>query len=388
MSVILSSTTDGPEEVKRALEAAGQTVESMDVFSNESSTEEKPDPSAPAESPASEAGKPGEGKTADESETPEDSTEEATEDEETEDGVEDTKPQDAGKKRGGAEKKIDRLTREKAKLAEERAERDGRIAELQRQVETLSKQKEPEPDKPEAAAEPEKKAPESKSRPQLADFESHEEWMEKLLEWKDEQHELKLNSELGKLRSELAAKDQKQTEQSAAQARMGEWFEHVAEVKAERYSDWDEVATKGKDVLFSPAMQEVMFDSEFGPDMLYFLTSNPEITKKIFDQTSYDGKATDAQVLKANRLAGVEMSRVEAIVRAKISEVDSKPDSEKPEEKPAASSTPKPKITTAPAPIKPNKGAVIGTKATPYESKMSYKEYQDWYRETHPRRTA
>lgn len=403
MSVTISSTTDSPEEITRALEAAGQTVESVETIDNEPvkpadkpKTEDKP---APAEKPASkEAGKPGEGTTADESET----SEEAEETEEQE-----AKP----KKGGGAEKKIDRLTREKAELAESNAKGEGRIEELTRQIAELrdllpkpgdeGKKPAAEEKKPEDA-----KPAEAKPKPVLEDFDSHELWLDALTDWKIEQREAKeaskvnkLEEELAKLRGDLTASEQKSAAQVEHEARLVAFQERNAEtVKA--YGDWDAVMAKPetKDVKVSELLTDLIWDHDGGADVLRYLVDHPDEAAAVFKLTTVAKDATPKDQTRAVQLAGIEFSRIRSVaVAARTAKTEAQAaedageapagDKKPGDKKPAEVTPPKPKqqASKAPPPIKPNSGTAPPSAATPYEkTDMSHKEYIEWHRRTHP----
>ncbi len=397
MAVTISSTTDSPEEVTRALEAAGQTVESVETISNEPEKKvetppktEVKDKSAPAEHPSPEGdGKPGEGKTADDSETPEET-------EETEEQVE-------VKKGRGAAKKIDSLTKEKATLAQEKAERDGQIKELKSQIDELRSilpKPGDEPKKPaeEKVVEPEKPV-EAKPKPKLEDFESHEDWLDALTDWKIEQKPAKpndevkkLTEELAKLKTELADKEQKNAALSEGEQRMAAFHDRNSEV-IKGYEKWDEVSKSPDTVAISEAMQDLILDLDGGADVVYYLATHPDEAKKVLAVTSIGKDTKPREATRAIQMAGIEYSRIHSLAvaertaktEAQIAEDAGEAPAAEPA-KPATTPKPKPAVSKAPPPIKPNKGAAAPSAETPYEKPegMPHKEYLEWHRRTFP----
>jgi len=375
MPVILSSTTDSPEEVQRAVEASGQVLDSLDVLTNEpAKPEEEPakpkEPAAPAADAQVEA-EAGEGKTAAES---------GTEEEEAQEEPPSGKAKPGPKPGAAVQKRIDELTRE-------RYERDGRIAELQRRIDDLSKPKEAEPKPAEAKPEPGKPAEPAKPKPVVGDYPDYEAFVEALTDWKAEQRESKLQAQFDAKLAEAIGKAGKESRaELEADAAAEDWNGRIEQAKA-RYDDWDQVAAAGKDVLISAAISDALFEDEQGPDVLYYLTAHPEEAKKVFEATNYDpAKTPPGQVLSRNRAAGREFARIKDLV-SKLP----KPEADKPAApKPAAAppeSKPKPKAASAaPAPISPVKPGAPEGGIDPYNhpEQMTTAQYIEW-RRTHPR---
>ena len=123
--------------------------------------------------------------------------------------------------------------------------------------------------KPAAQAEPEKAKTEVKQavatppgKPLLANFETYEDFVEALADWKAEQRET--------TKKQAEATKQHQTE----------WQKKVEAAKA-RYDDWADVVDGAEDVPVTPHMQQTIFEMERGPDVVHFLASNPDEAKRI-----------------------------------------------------------------------------------------------------------
>lgn len=188
--------------------------------------EEKPS-EAPAEQP--------EAKTEPESET---GNEEQEHDEEGE----------QPKKKGGFQRRIDKLTRERAEMA-------ARIAELEAKAGG---------EKPAAAA------PQPQGKPSVENFDTYDAYVEALADWKFEQR---------------AAADRQREEEAKTQAQQKDkltaWGEKV-KAAAGKYDDFEEVAYNPA-VSITPAMQEAILDSPVGPDLAYWLGSHPQEAARISD---------------------------------------------------------------------------------------------------------
>lgn len=332
-SLIATSTTDTPEQVRAAMEAHGYSPEPESpggaaVEGAPKQPPESPEAAEPAEEGKS-AAAPG---AAEEIQEPEEPEEPGT-----------GKP----KGKGGFQKRIDKLTREKreAEAKADRLERD--LAEK-----TAAKPAEPaEPGKP--AAEPEVKPPEAKPKPKLEDFETYEDFVEALTDWKSDQ-------KLDALRSELKAEKEAQAAAAARQPLIDAWAEKL-DAARERHPDYDEVTgtAEAEKLELTPAMHQAIFESELGPDICYQLGKNPEEFRRIA------GLAPVASIR--------EIGRIEAAIEAESGNRPEKkpaktPDTKSPETKPA-------KPAALPAPITPVKGAAAAEKDP---RTMTTEEYFAW----------
>lgn len=204
------------------------------------------------------------------------------------------------KAKGGIHARIDRLTKMNAALTEQ--------LEAARKATPKAEEKEV--------------VPEAKGKPKQADFANNDEWIEALVDWKAEQKII----------------ESKQSEARAAEAaQQKETFDAYNRAVAESKSlheDFDEVV--GQDITIPQGVQLAIVEMENGPEVAYFLGSNPELCQEL-----------------------MKMSRFKAIAEAwKISEKlgasESDEEEEVEEEKPApkAKAEEKP-ARKAPEPIKP-----------------------------------
>jgi hypothetical protein len=302
--VTIESTTDSKEAVDSAL---GKKVE-------------KPAPEKVAESAA--AKKPA--KTLEASEAQE--KEESHESEETDAHAEDSEESDETleaapkKKKGGFQKRIDKLSK--------RAQEAEREKEYWKQ-EAL-KGKAP----GEQKVEPKKEADTSK-KPKAEDFEKHEEFIEAMADWKAEQ--------------KLADREAKQREaqvKSEGQKKRDEHFKRYEEFKA-KHEDFEETLEDIKGIQVSMTVNNAIIESEFGPALMYEFAKNPDELKRI--------SALDP--IAAAKAIGKIEARIE------------KDSSLEKEEKVEA----KPETTKAPKPIKP-----VGGKASVIKTIRDDLPYDEW----------
>ena len=354
MDITTTSTTDSPSEVQAALESIGQEVQSLDVRSNEPEIVSEPSSDAPAAETA-------ESKTAVESETPEE--------------VQESEAEPEPVKEKGVQKRIDKLTRE-------RYERDGRIASQTEQILKLEKQLaeagkaapapvvEPDEDEPEVVAH----SPIVGEEPQQSDFDDYAEFTKAQIKWENSQTETKLLARIDELQAKIETKTAETAAKAAVEALADEWGKRCQAVSSE-YPDWDEKGKAASALPFNSVVSDVLFESEVGPHVLYYLASNPDVAQKLYDLTNYGDKASATEILKANRVAGKEVARIESLIAKQKAAPESEAD--------PAPAKPKP-VTSAPAPIRAPKGAAAPGGKSPYDGTMSTAEYQTW-RESHPR---
>jgi hypothetical protein len=370
MSVILTSTTDTPEQVQQALEAAGNKIESIETTNEPEKKEtEKKDPPADPKAEAQVAAAAPKDKTAGASGAPEEDTQEP-----------DKKPS------AKMQKRFDELTKEKHDALRETAIRDGRIQELERQ---LADKKPPET-KP--AEKVEEKQAEPKAKPVVADFENYDDFVEALSDWKADQREAKLQAgfdkKLAETEAKLKAKVDEAEAKNGAEAVAQEWAARVEEAKAE-LPDWDEVVAGAADVMISAPMIDAIGESDLGPHILHYLTSHKDEAAKIFEATNIPKDVTPHQQLQLNRRAGKELARIEALIEAgRKKPADAKVEEKKATASEATPAKPKTKAASAaPEPIEPVRPGASPTGIDPYDaaqaSQMTPAQYREW-RKAHP----
>lgn len=108
-------------------------------------------------------------------------------------------------------------------------------------------------------------------KPKLEDFPSHEDWAEALTDWKIEQ--------------KLGEKD-KQTRavevQNEFKAKVTSYEDKKTKAQ-ETHADYDEVMSEFDDVPVNPAIHSALLDSDNGPEVAYYLATNPEEFAKVND---------------------------------------------------------------------------------------------------------
>jgi hypothetical protein len=154
----------------------------------------------------------------------------------------------------GAKKRIDKLTR--------------RLSEREREIEYW-KRRAMDEKSPNAGDSKTVPAQETSERPRAEDFETHEEYVEKLADWKVDQ----------KLKEQETKTRQNQL-QSDHQRRMGQHLERVKSF-SEKHEDFLERMDEVDDIPMSVAVQELILDSENGPELMYELAKDPEEYERI-----------------------------------------------------------------------------------------------------------
>lgn len=212
-------------------------------------------------------------------------------------------------KKKGVQKRLDELTREKYE-ARRQAERERAEREYW-QKKAMGIDKEPEPT----------------GKPTADKFETYEDYLEALSDWK-------LDQRLSKQQQEQTKNTEEQKKAELAQS-----YKTRVEAVKSKFEDYDEVA---HGLHWSPTetMAAAIMESEKGPEIAYWLGSHPEDAERI-------GRMSERQQL-------LEMGRIAEIA-----------------------ATPKKKATEAPPPIKP---AGTNTKAEKDPSEMTDAEFAAWRR--------
>lgn len=224
-------------------------------------------------------------------------TEEAPEsktaaDSETDEDDEDEGKPEAGKKKGGFQRRIDKLTQDRKALEAENEALKQKLA----------------------GGTPAAAAAEPAAKPKPDDFTSYDDYVEALSDWKVEQAEAKREAK-------RQAEEGKRREQ-AAQAELVNAWKGRAEKFAETAPDFDDVLAAVKTPI-SQALYQTLLDSEHGPAIAYDLAKNPK------------------EIERLNALSPIaaarEIGRLEA---ARVKAADATP-------------TKQTKVTKAPEPISP-----------------------------------
>lgn len=296
MSVTITSTTDSDEAVTAALGETKSKAETKSAPEVKSSDE-----------------------TADESETLEtDEIDEKESESESEADESESKDEDAQpKKKNGFKKRIDKLTKGKADA--ERETEYWKQQALKGQSET----------KPQADVKPE---PSTAKEPIADDYETYGDYLKAVVRFEADERETT------KERASQSAKQQVEFK-----SKLDSHLARVSEFK-KSHSDWDELVEDAEGIVPSMAMQEIILESENGPDLLYELLND----KSEFERISKLGTIAAAR----------EIGKIEARLSS------SEPSEDKPE----------PKTTKAPAPISSLKSKAPAPTKDP--EKMDYQEFK------------
>lgn len=302
MAVTIESTTDSEEAVTAALGG----------LAKESEVEK----SAPAEKAD---------ETTEESEASEESHDEEADSEESEESQDESDEDETkeGKKpkKNGFKKRIDKLNRRVSEKEQE--------AEYWRQEALKAKGQKAEP-----VEEPKKPATEGK--PKAQDFDSDEEYIDALTDWKIEQREKAQESK----QREEQVKTSYQRQVEAHQQRINE-FKKSAPDFDEAYQEFIE---DHPNVSVSPALEQSIYESENGPAIVYELFKNP----KEFERINSMGALAIAR----------EVGKIEArLAKSESAQIQNKQ-------------------TKAPPPLKP-----VGSKSSKViksPDDMNYQEYKKW----------
>lgn len=125
--------------------------------------------------------------------------------------------------------------------------------------------------KPDAEPEPKPKvASEEDPEPNAETFDgTHAEFVKAQIKW-----------ELRQEARERAAKADSEKQQSERQTQADAWAQKC-DGAAKKYADFKEVVFENEDVPVSPAMAEVLMESELGAEMAYYLGKHPDEAKRI-----------------------------------------------------------------------------------------------------------
>jgi len=217
------------------------------------------------------------------------------------------------KKKGGFQRRIDKLSAEKRDL-------EAKLAAL-----TAGKPTE-------KAAEP-SKADAGDGKPQLEKFESYEDYVEALTEWKLERREA---AKAEQAKAEAAKQQQAELAKS--------WQARQDAVRA-KYDDYDEVV--GQEISITRVMEQALLESDHGAELAYWLGSNPKEAERI-------AKLGPVAAIKA-------LAKIEDSLSGGSAEPPAKP---------------KPRASSAPEPISPL--GARGSVATKDPDKMTFQEYKAW----------
>lgn len=245
---------------------------------------------------------------------------EASEDDESEDGdEEEQKP----KKRSGWQRRINKMRRQ---LSEKERE-----LEFYRQM-ALKQKGDDTPQKP---------AVEAPERPKRDDFETQEEYLEAVADWKVEQ----------KLKDK-EAKEQETKIRGEYDQKKAEFAKKCEEFRKAR-NDFDDVleAADEAGVRYSPILERCLLESDRGPAVLYELAKDPDEFERL-NKLPYGA---------LNRELGRIEARLEREAQSSKNEVK--------------------KITKAPPPVKPVKNGAAKPRRSLDDPNLSLREFEELYAE-------
>lgn len=311
IDVQVASTTDSAEKVTKA--TGDFKVEFHEVADvSESSAPLEETQAAKATAPTSEVVETEEALEAKETDEESDDSKDATED---------TDENKGKKKKGGYQRRVDKLTKQKA--------------EAQREVE-FWRAKALEGQKPAGDQKVEvKPAIDTSKKPKAEDFEKHDDYVEALTDWKLDQ---KLGAEKAQAREQLAKAEQK--------TQLKTHLERVIAFE-KSHPDFKEVMEDIGEVRLSMAVNNAIIDSEHGPELMYEFAKNP------------------GELERLNALSPESAARAIGRLEAKFES-----SAEKAKE---TTTTSEKKVTTAPKPI-----STINSKAGHTKSTRDELPYDEW----------
>lgn len=301
MDMVITSTTDSKEAV---IAAQGGLVQKETVVEQGSDSDHQDDQDKT------------ESTQDDSSDSNDHESDDSTESDDLDEIKEDEKPK---KKMGGFQKRIE-------KFKNQLSAKDQEIESLRQQVSKA---------KPEETVKTEPIKEQTKDKPKPDDFDTHEDYIDALTDYKIEAKE-KLNEQKNKA-NQLKTEMQKQIE--SFQSKVSEF--------SKSHNDFEDVMADVDDIILSPSVQESIISSEYGPSLMYELAKNKSELERI------------------NKLSPLEAARAIGKFEARLS---SESESIKKEIK---------TTTKAPQPIKViNSGSAGSVKKSPDD--MSFEEYKAW----------
>lgn len=241
--VTIESTTDSKEAVTAALGKKVEVTPKEETQKELSATEEK---SSVETKPDSETG------------------EEVDEEQEELEASPEESAEKAPKKKGGFQKRIDRLNRQKTELAQKNSDLQSRLEHLEREAQKA---------KPQGETKPDLKAADQSKKPESKDFEHHEQYVEALAGWMADQ----------KVEQKLTEREAKEREKSIRAEEKRQFDAHQARLQEfkKSHDDFDEVLEDAKDIPLSITVKEAILSSDNGPELMYALAQEPEEFRRI-----------------------------------------------------------------------------------------------------------
>src|SRR5262252_8438518 len=298
MSLMVSSTTDSQESVNLAAGLAADAP--SDAPPAEDTVITEPEAAKPKEAPVKPEPEP-------------DEPEEGEEEKEKPEPEEDDKAKPPARK-GRYERRIDRLEQQLA---------------YERKIRELTEQLQGAPPREQRTAQP----PAPAERPRQEAFQSYEEYIEALTDWKADQASAKAEQ-----------KRQAATAQEQAQQQAATWRSRVEQARA-KHEDFDDVLAGTEHIILSKPLQDAIATSEDGAMLSYELAKQPQELERI----------ASLPPLAAIRALGAFEAKITATSNGKAP-------------------TQRPAVSRAPEPIEPvTRGGPMSTK--PYDQ-LPYQEFK------------
>ncbi len=229
------------------------------------------------------------------------------------------------RRKGGYQKKIDKLTAKIRALEGQLAQPAG--VKPAENKETAASQPQPDPNEPNAL----------KPKPTLEDCASIEEFTEKLTDWKADEREFA---------KKLA--ERKQAHQDLAKASADAWEAKQSDART-RHADYDDVLKTTTGIVLPRHVQAAILESDLGADIAYELANDHTELKRI----------AGLSVLAAARAIGKIEARLEAQASTE------------------ATPTSKPKVTNAPKPPSTVSGGRVVKSADVYSDELA-SDFSAW----------
>ena len=357
-NITVESTTDTAEEVAAAaglepVAASASTPAADKPATTAAGRSESGDGSGPSE----EGNEPEAQDSAQAIEDQEQEDIDATEDE-NQDDTEDETPGDdqtavAAKGKGGFQKRINKLTKEKSLLEVEVINRDRQMLTLQQQLAEIQRQQQASAAQAKKDEGKDGKAADAKpadastlrARPKVGDFKTYEDYLDDMGKWSDEAYthattvaEAKaaerITAEVAKVKEEFKAEEATRR-QKAELATVETNFRNDCATKGpSEFADWNERMSAAANLHISDVQHSVMLTHPSGYRLAYWYVSNPQESARIA------GLPEGQQLL--------ELGQVLATLSSKA-----KPAAAKANGNGQAAATSTTKASTAPKPVKP-----------------------------------
>lgn len=184
---------------------------------------------------------------------------------EVEDGTQEETDESAtskAKKGKGLDKRFAELTREREEAKAYANAQAQKAAELEARLAEFEKSK------------PQPQEPQNLESPRPENFDTYDAYIDALTDYKLDLREK--NKEAEKAKQEQLSKEQE----------IIKLFEERKQAAAAKYADFDEVIASARDIDVTPAMESYVIESEYGPEVAYFLAKNKDLAAEI-SQMSY-----------------------------------------------------------------------------------------------------